>query len=80
MFGMWDVWDVGGLGNGRFGMWDVWGVRCWRCGMLGMWNVGDVGCPGCGMFTGMWDVDLQNALDSFDTDKKSTSEEPKFHL
>ena len=35
-----------------FGMWNVPGVECWRCRM---WDVG------CGMFTGMWDVDLQNA-------------------
>ena len=71
---------MGGLGCGMFGVWDVGDVGCWGCGMLGMWDVRDVECWGCGMFTGMWDVDLQNALDSFDTDKKSTSEEPKFHL
>ena len=55
-------------------------MGCLGCEMLEMWAVGDVECWGCGMLTGMWDVDLQNALDSFDTDKKSTSEEPKFHL
>ena len=31
-------------------------MRCSGCGMFGMWDVG------CEMFTGMWDVDLQNAL------------------
>ena len=43
-------------------MWDVRDVGCSGCGMLGMWDVGDVGCWGCGMFAGMWDVDLQNAV------------------
>ena len=33
-------------------MWDV-----------GMWYVRDVGCSGCRMFGGIWDVDLQNAVD-----------------
>ena len=66
MFGMWDVGDVGCSGCGIFRMWDVGDV-----GMFGMWDVRDVGCSGCGVFgmqdfrdvgCGMWDVDLQNAL------------------
>ena len=42
---------------------------------IGMWDVGDVGSSeykifgmcneGCGMFNGMWDVDLQNALNPY---------------
>ena len=47
----WDVWD-----------WDVRDVGCSECGMFGMWNVRDVECSGCGMFSGMWDVDLQSAI------------------
>ena len=43
-------------------MWDVWNVGCLECGMFGMWDVRDVGC---GMVTGMWDVDLQNAVFSW---------------
>ena len=31
-------------------------MRCSGCGMFGMWDVG------FGMITGMWYVDLQNAL------------------
>ena len=53
---MWDVWNVGCLGCGMFGMWDVQDAGCSGCGMFGMWDVE------CGMFTGMWDVDLQNAI------------------
>ena len=58
MLEMWDVGDVECLGCGILGMWDVGDVGrsgCSRCGMLVMWNVG------CGMFTGLRDVDLQNA-------------------
>ena len=42
---------------------------------IGMWDVGDVGSSeykifgmcneGCGMFNGMWDADLQNALNPY---------------
>ena len=49
-------------GNWMLGMCNVGDVRCWGFGMLGIWDVGDVGCSGCGMFTGLWDVDLQNAF------------------
>ena len=59
MFGIWDILDVGCSGCGMFGMWDVRDVGCSRCGMFGMWDVRDVGCE---MFSGMWDVDLQNAV------------------
>ena len=55
---MWDIGDVGCWGCGTFGMfkmWDVGNVECSGCGMFGMWYVG------CGMFTGLRDVDLQNA-------------------
>ena len=75
MFGMWDVLDVGCSGCGIFGIWDVRDVGCSGCGMFGMWDVQDVGCSrcrmfgmwdvGCGMFAGMWDVDLQNALNKW---------------
>ena len=71
MFRVWDVQDVGCLGCGMFKMWDVQDAGCLGCEMFGMWNVRDVGCSRCGMFgmwdvgsgtfTGMWDVDLQNA-------------------
>ena len=61
MFGMWDVGDVGCSGCGMFVMWDFGDVGCWGCWMFGMWYVRDVGC---GMFAGMWDVDLQNAVNS----------------
>ena len=47
---------MGCLGCGMFGMWDVQDAGCSGCGMFGMWDVE------CGMFTGMWDVDLQNAI------------------
>ena len=49
--------DVGCAGCGMCGMWDVRDVGCSGCGMFGMWDVG------CGMFAGMWDVDLQNAIE-----------------
>ena len=55
MFGMWDVRDVGCSGCGMLGMWDVEDVGRWGCGMFWIWDVG------YGMFTGMWNVDLQNA-------------------
>ena len=71
---MWFVEDVRSLGCGMLRIWDVRGVGClgcWGCGMLGMWDVLDVGCSGCGMlgmwdvgcgvFTGILDIDLQNA-------------------
>ena len=77
MFGMWYVGDVGCSGCGMFEMWNVRGVGCSGCKMFGMWNVRDVGCSGYGMyavwdvrdvgsrmFTGMWDVDLQNAVEN----------------
>ena len=32
---------------------------CLGRGIFGMWDVREVGC---GMFTGMWDVDLENAF------------------
>ena len=63
-FGMCNVWDVGCSECERFEMWDVRGVGCSGCEMSGMWDVGDMGCFGCGMwdvFSGMWDVELQNA-------------------
>ena len=52
---------MGCLGFRMFCMCDVRDVGCWACGMFGMWYVRmwdarDVGC-------GMWDVDLQNALE-----------------
>ena len=31
--------------------------------MLGMWYVRNVGGSGCMVFAGIWDVDLQNAVD-----------------
>ena len=73
MLGMWDVWDVGCSGCGMFGMWvfrmwDVRDVGCLGCGMFGMCDVWNVGCSGWGvfgMFTGMWYVDLQNAVKIF---------------
>ena len=58
MLGMWDVRDVGCSGYAMFGMLgmcDVRDVGCSGCAMFRTWDVG------CGMFTGMWDVDLQNA-------------------
>ena len=71
MLEMWDGRDVRCLGCGMLGMWDVGDVGCSGCGMFGMWGVRDVGWWGCGMFwiwnvgygmfTGMWNVDLQNA-------------------
>ena len=77
MFGMWDVGGVGCSGCGMFEMWNVRDVGCSGCKMFGMWNVRDVGCSGYGMyavwdvrdvgsrmFTGMWDVDLQNAVEN----------------
>ena len=56
MFRMWDVRDVG-----------VQDVGCSGCRMLGMCDVWHAGCSGWGvfgMFTGMWYVDLQNAVKS----------------
>ena len=77
MLGMWDVRYVGCLGCGMFRMWNVRDVGCSGCKMFGMWDVRDVGCSGYGMyavwdvrdvgsrmFTGMWDVDLQNAVEN----------------
>ena len=71
MLEMCDLWDVGCLGCRMFRIWDVQDAGCLGCGMFEMWNVRDVGCSRCGMFgiwdvvsgtfTGMWDVDLQNA-------------------
>ena len=56
MLGKRHIEDMGCWGCEILGMWDVWDVECSGSGMIGMWDVG------CGMFSGMWDVDLQNAI------------------
>ena len=63
MLGCVDVRGVRYWGCGTLGICDVGCAGCWGCGMLGMWYVRNVGCSGCRMFAGIWDVDLQNAVD-----------------